>query len=180
MLLLATVCINSVSAEVYRSVDRNGNVTYTNKAVKGAEKIKLKPLSVYSAPEFKSANKGPEEPSGFPGYKSVVITAPAEDATLRDNPGNVTVTAGSEPALDLREGHKFQFFLDDKSVGEPQESSTKMLANLDRGEHQVGVAIVDVNGKSLKRSKKTRFFLHRQTLHSPARRPPPPPRRSPN
>jgi len=169
LLLLTMVYAASVPAAVYRSVDAQGNVTYTNQATKGAERIKLKPLSVYSAPRLKPVSDTEDVSSSEPGYKSVSIVSPKADETVRDNPGNVTVTAGSEPTLSRKEGHKFQFYLDGKPIGKPQPEATKTFPGVDRGEHHVAVAVVDANGKLLKRSKPTRFFLHRQTIFNPAR-----------
>lgn len=175
MLLLTIVYATSVSAAVYRSVDEQGNVTYTNQAGNGAEPVKLKPLSVYEAPDLKSAtDNDADKSSDAISYKSVAIISPQADETIRDNAGNITVTASSEPALFHQEGHKFQFFLDGKPLGKPQAIATKALSSVDRGEHQVAVAVVDANGKQLMRSKATRFFLHRQTIFNPARAHPSP------
>ena len=175
MLLLAIVYATPTSAEVYRSVDAQGNVTFTNQPAQGAEPVKLRPLSVYDAPELKSTNgDNADDVSDAALYKSVAILSPQADDTLRDNPGNVTVAAGSEPALERRAGHKFQFFLDGKPDGKPQDAAMKTLTDVDRGEHQVAVAIVDVNGKQLLQSEPVRFFLHRQTIHNPALNPPRP------
>ena len=175
MLLLALACTMPASAEVYRSVDKQGNVTYTNQAADGAEPVQLKPLSVYDAPDLKSADENiAGDSSDASIYKSIAITSPQADETLRDNSGNVTVTASSEPALDSKAGDRYLFFLDGKAYGKPQVAATKALVEVDRGEHQVGVAVVDASGKQLMRSKPTRFFLHRQTIFNPARKPPSP------
>jgi hypothetical protein len=174
-LLLAIVLATPAVAEVYRSVDAQGNVTYTNEAAEGAERVELKPLSVYGAPDLKSTiDKNIDTSSDTSKYKSVSIISPKVDETIRDNPGNVTVTAGSDPVLNSKAGHQYQFFLDGKAFGEPQVAAAKVFPNVDRGEHKAGVAIVDVNGKQLARSESTRFFLKRQTIHNPARQAPTP------
>lgn len=52
VVILATLIVNSVFAadSVYEYVDKNGNVTYSNKPSKNAKKVTLPPISVYSAP----------------------------------------------------------------------------------------------------------------------------------
>jgi hypothetical protein len=170
LFLLAVVCTTSASAEVYRSIDEHGNVTFTNQPTQGAEPVQLKPLSVYEAPTVKPAsNKNIADSTKVPAYESVEIISPKADETLRDNTGNVTVTAGSKPALDSRLGHRFQFYLNGKPVDKPQAAVTKTFPNVDRGEHRVEVAIVDSKGRELARSQAVRFFLHRQTIFSPVR-----------
>lgn len=168
---LILVSTTSVSAEVYRIVDEHGNVTFTNEAISGAEPVKLKPLSVYSAPAVKSTAKinVADADKTRQAYESVEIISPRPDETVRDNPGNVAVTVSSKPSLESNKGHKYQFFLDGKPVGKPQTVATKMLSNVDRGEHLVEVAVFDARGKELARSRPTRFFLHRQTIFNPAR-----------
>lgn len=172
LFLLAIIFVAPVSAEVYRSVDEHGNVSFSSEATKGAEPVKLRPLSVYGAPAIKpSSHKNISVSSAeAAGYESVEIISPKADETLRDNPGNITVTVGSQPALDRKQGHRFQFFLDGKPFDKPQAGSTKAFTNVDRGEHRVEVAIVDSKGREIARSQATRFFLHRQTIFNPARR----------
>ena len=168
---LAIVCAAPVTAEVYRTIDENGNVTFSNLPTKGAERVQLKPLSVYSAPVVKAvSNKTISVPDDKAShYESVEILSPKAEETLRSNPGNITIVAGSKPALDSKSGHRFQFFLDGKPIGKPQSAETMTINAVDRGEHKVAVAIVDAKGKQLLRSKESVFFLHRQTVFNPAR-----------
>ena len=170
ILLLALACTRPVYAEVYRSIDEHGNVTFTNEATPGAERMQLKPLSVYGAPVPKAGTKNTVSATDTAeGYESVEIVSPQPDETVRNNPGTVTVTASSKPALDGQTGHRYLFILDGKPVDKPQTEPAKMLSNIDRGEHRVEVAVVDARGRELARSKATRFFLHRQTIFNPAR-----------
>jgi len=171
LLLLAILFLTPASAEVYRSIDEYGNVSFSNKAEKGAEPVKLRPLSVYDAPTVKPAsNNNNDDSDNASGYESVEIVAPKAEETVRDNPGNVTATVSSKPTLDRNSGHRFQFFLDGKAIDKPQIAATKVFTNVDRGEHRVEVAIVAGKGHELVRSKAIRFFLHRQTIFNPARK----------
>ena len=52
MLLIFAVCAQAY-AQVYKTVDENGNVVYTDQPPEdGSEPIKLKPLSVIEAPVY--------------------------------------------------------------------------------------------------------------------------------
>lgn len=59
------VCLASASAhaEIYKQVDENGRVTYSNIPSKGAKKLNLDPLPVVPASKPKSASLSP---AGFP------------------------------------------------------------------------------------------------------------------
>lgn len=68
LLVLATLCIlqaTVASAEIYKVIDENGRVTYTNVPVKGAKKLEIDPPPANSAPTPSSEVKTPT-PSSFP------------------------------------------------------------------------------------------------------------------
>jgi hypothetical protein len=55
-------------AEIYKHVDADGHVTYSNVPTKGATKLDLEPLSVIPAPKPKAT--GAATPEGFPKVDS--------------------------------------------------------------------------------------------------------------
>ncbi len=171
LVLAATLLALPATAAIYRSVDAEGNVTYTNQPDKNAEPVELKPLSVYDAPPPRRVTNSRQPDPQTTTYRSVKILSPQPEQTVRSNPGDVTVQAGTEPELDQRAGHRYQFFLDGQPMGEPGTQNTMTFRNVDRGEHRVSVAVVDSRGKPIAKSDAVRFFLHRQTIFNPARRP---------
>lgn len=64
-LLLSLGYILCAQAGIYKHVDADGRVTYTDKPIKGAVKLDLEPPVSSSAPAGKSATAKPT-PSGFP------------------------------------------------------------------------------------------------------------------
>lgn len=52
-------------AEVYKYIDANGNVTFTNVPIKGAKPMHLEPLSTYGS-SSKTRNKPASTPDGYP------------------------------------------------------------------------------------------------------------------
>jgi hypothetical protein len=64
-LLIFSLCLVATSAyaEIYKRVDENGRVTYSNIPMKGAKKLNLDPLPV--VPAIKARNANPS-PSDFP------------------------------------------------------------------------------------------------------------------
>ncbi len=165
----------SVSAAVYRTVDPEGNVIFTDQPASGAEEVELPPVPTYQAPRYRPPASRPDDAASppAPGYRKFAVVSPAPDETVRDNPGNVTVVLAIEPDLDKAAGDRIQIYLDGKPVGKPTTSLQAVLSNVDRGEHRVSAAIVDRNKKTIRRTEPVRFFLHRQSRLFP-RGPKPP------
>jgi hypothetical protein len=90
------------------------------------------------------------------------ILLPLPDATIRDNAGNLIVTASSEPAL--HGGHRFRLLLDGQARGEGGRSPVFALENIDRGTHQLAVEIVDAQGRTLERTPSQPLHMLRISL----------------
>ncbi len=171
----------TAGAAVYKTVDQNGNVVYTDDPAGHGEPVKLPPLSTVPPPKYlttPATSAAPAPQSAPAAYRELLITAPTQDETLRNNPGNVEVKARLSPQLDAASGDRLQYFLDGKAFGDPSVSEQLLIPNLDRGAHTVSVAVVSPSGKPLKRSDSVRFYLHRQSVNFP-RGPQPAPRGTP-
>jgi hypothetical protein len=169
MIGLLMAC-GAASAAVYKSVDAQGNVVYTDDPEGNGEPVKLPPLSTVPPPKYLTsppASTLPGADSQAPVYQQLAIAAPASDETLRDNTGDVTVKVALQPALDKAAGHRLQYFLDGQSQGEPATSDKALYPNVPRGAHTAEVAVVDPDGNELQRSPSVRFYLHRQSVNFP-------------
>lgn len=158
------------AAAIYQSTDEQGNVVFTDEPRSGAKPVDLRPLPTYSAPKSRvpePASDSARQPAAA-GYTGLRIQQPAQDATIRDNTGAVPVAATIEPSLNKAAGHRLQFFLDGQPVGEAGTSTRTTLTNIDRGSHQVSVAVLDASGKELKRSDSVTFYLHRHSVNFPS------------
>ena len=60
MAILLCWVATSAGAAVYRSVDAQGNVTFSDQPARGAEKVELPPVPTYPAPAYQS----PRAPAG--------------------------------------------------------------------------------------------------------------------
>lgn len=157
----------NVSAAVYKSVDAQGNTVYTDEPAAGAKEVDLPPLSTIPAPRYNTSKKPAPARKDVASYREISIVAPAPDATLRDNTGAVPVSASIDPPLNTAAGHRFQFYLDGQTQGESTRSSQIVIANVNRGAHNVAVAVLDGEGKEVTRSSPVQFFLHRQSINFP-------------
>ena len=166
IVLMFAVCASSGAQEIYRSVDKDGNVIFSDVPTKGAAKVQLKEtttiksLKVESSPETGSV---PEKTEIIP-YKSIAITTPADDEAIRDNAGNVGVQVALEPSL--LPGHEIIVYLDGKEQAQGTGASFS-LQNIDRGTHQLRTSVKGPDGHILISSKSVTFHLLRHSVIKP-------------
>lgn len=61
--LFFACCLSIAHADtIYKYVDKNGNITFTNVPIRGAQALKLAPISGYSAPRKNPANNSASSP----------------------------------------------------------------------------------------------------------------------
>ena len=158
-LLLITLCA-SAQAGVYKRIDAEGNVEYTDVPRTTEEKpVPLPPASTYTPTPVDSGAQasGPAAQAAV-NYESVTITQPAEDEAVREDAGNLAVLVTTTPPL--QSGHRFAVLIDGKKMAEGQSSSLQ-VENVDRGTHTVQVQVVDASDKVIASSRSVTFHLQR-------------------
>jgi len=155
------------AAGVYKNVQPDGTIIYSDQKAEGAEELKLPELQTYTAPPLggdkaaDAASGAAVDPAVSVGYKSIVISTPENDATLRDNAGNVAVTLTLQPPLEVK--HSVDIRMDGRSIGKGRGTSIS-LTNVDRGTHTLEAVVLDENGKEVGRSATTTFHLNRVSV----------------
>jgi hypothetical protein len=173
--ILMLCCLPLIAtAGVYKWVDPDGTVHYGDTPREGAEEIHVAPPQTYTPAPLPSFSPRPEAPVPVPAYTRFELTAPADDGTVRDNTGAISVSFAVEPALKVEQGHRLVVLLDGQA-GAPTLETTVTLENVDRGTHTLQGQIIDANGKVLITSSSIKVHLHRQSVMMPHRAPPPPP-----
>lgn len=168
LLLVGILFVLPTMADVYRSVDEDGNVVFSDKPSPDAEKVEINEVQTIdpgNVPEYKYT---PPRKSQAPvsSYKKITITNPSNDQALSANDGNVTVNVAVEPKLES--GDVITLYLDGGQVAEG-EGSAFNLTNLDRGTHTLSAAIKTSDGKEAIRSDTVSFTVHRHSiLHKPS------------
>ena len=152
-------------AGVYRSVDENGNVVYTDKPSPDAEKVKIDKVQTVPAGPDDFKYTPPEKPD-LGNYTKLEIVNPKNNHVFTGNTGEVNVSVAITPAL--RESDSFIFYMDGKKQGDSSSPSFQMT-NLDRGTHTVKVDVVNKGGKSLKSSATVSFTIKRTSALNPNR-----------
>ncbi|MDT8386985.1 MAG: DUF4124 domain-containing protein [Thiogranum sp.] len=168
-MLLAVFCCTSGAAfaEIYRTVDAEGNVVYTDTPMPDSKPVDLPPASTYSPPRYATAvpeRGSAQEAEALEYYSDVQIVQPGDEETIRANVGNVDVGVQVAPELLVEAGHRLQFYLDGQPVGAPSTELSTTLSNIDRGEHTIAAAIIDSGGATLERTDPRRFYVQRYSI----------------
>jgi hypothetical protein len=158
LLILNLVFITFVSAEtVYKTLDAEGNVIFSDVPSIGAEVIEIEEAQTINIPEEKYRPVTKLKPDKIE-YTKLVIASPENDATIYSNEGNVSINVEVEPALLKKD--LLVLFMDGKEISSGK-SLQFSLVNLERGTHTVDVVVKNEKGKILKRSGKLVFHLRK-------------------
>ena len=168
VLTASMLATTNLSADVCRSVDADGNVTYSDTAHAGAKKVEvLQPTIIPSMRTTKKIAPGQTKNDSL-DYTSVKIVAPAPEANLR-NIESVSVRAQTTPRLQTRLGHRASFLFDGSAIREPSTALNATIEQVERGAHTIQLVIIDKSGKTVAQSAVSQFFVHKTSvLNRPA------------
>ncbi|WXL26227.1 DUF4124 domain-containing protein [Ectopseudomonas mendocina] len=165
-LLLCSVMLLALPAmaQVYTYIDAEGNRVFTDKPRSTtAQPVQLAPSNSMPSYERQTPQVAPtNEEAPKLRYKVLRILIPLPDANIRDNAGNLIVTADSEPGL--YPNHLYRLVMDGKQVGSAQSSPVFALENVDRGTHRIAIEIIDEKERIVERTPSQPFHLHRISL----------------
>lgn len=156
-LLLLLMPALAPAAEVYRWVDKDGVVHYTDKPPsKDAKPAQLPPIQTVTG--GLGARKGPPpataavpEPGGAPPPLVLTIVAPRPDETFRSAERSVTVSVALQSPLPAGAG--LLYLLDGSAQNPaPTRDLSFVMTGVERGSHLLAVAAVDAAGRELARS----------------------------
>jgi hypothetical protein len=169
-LLLLALLANTVQAEVYKSLDANGEVIYSDVPSVGAKRMQMPELPTYTPAPLPAFTATPDTATATAGdgYSALALSQPRDDETIRSNGGTLNVSVTLEPALQVDAGHRVQFFLDDKARGKPLARLSTSFTDVDRGTHTVSAAVIDESGASIITAGPVKFHLLRASLLQPA------------
>ncbi len=173
-------------AEIYKTVNADGTVTYTDRPTPGQKTapVKIDGGNVYTTARVPYDGKPGEQQQGavapvVEGYTSVSITSPANQASFHSNEGIVPLSFQILPPL--RAGDSVQVILDGRLFPITMNAQgIGQLSNIDRGAHTLAVNVLDPRGKPVLSSTPVTFFVHKTSVllgpnkakpGSPARRP---------
>ena len=152
---------------VYKWVDEDGIVHFSDVPVEGAEVVDLSEYTkdtgarlMYSRPANRSIGDDSATPTSAFRYESISIAVPGAEETLWNIEGTLNVTVRVSPPL--QSGHQVRAYFDGeaRTVG----STSFTINEVYRGVHNLQVEVVDSTGKLMIRSVTNRFYVQQNTV----------------
>jgi hypothetical protein len=164
---------SAYATKMYRWVDAQGVVHYSDQAQPGAQSIEMQSAQTYRAPapSRPAANATPAggQPSNGQAsksaYQSCAITQPTAEQEFFA-PESVTVQVSLEPAL--RDGDQLVVSVDGLGLSAGSSTQTFQLAQPDRGSHTINASVRTPEGKSACTAAAVTFSVQRPSRLSPA------------
>ncbi|MDZ7645279.1 MAG: DUF4124 domain-containing protein [Woeseiaceae bacterium] len=159
--------------KVYKWVDEDGVVHYSDQPRPGAEEIELprsrstvspRPPAPASAAAASRAAEEPAASANEPfSYESLSFSSPTAEETLWNIGGTLSVSLNVQPSL--RSGDRVRVYFD----GEQQQVSglSFQLEEVWRGTHNLQAEIVDRNGQLMIRTEPLRFYVQQTSILNP-------------
>lgn len=170
IVLLLVMSAGAVASEMWRWVDANGIVHYSDRPHPGAERVELGSVQSFTAPVIPPSRREEPQQEGEPAplYSRLSIVSPSEGETLWNIGGELNVQIAVEPRL--ASGHQLRIFLDDSQVeGVPQGATQFTLGEVFRGERRLRASIVDARGRELVSSETITFYIQQTSVLNPNR-----------
>jgi hypothetical protein len=157
------------AAEVFKWVDSDGTVHFSDRPQAGAERVEIRQPSTFQAPVSATRRSAETEPAAAEpafSYESLEIVSPAQEEVLWNIEGEMAVSMRLQPRL--QPGHSLSLFLDDQPVEGLQPGSTRArLSGVYRGVHVLRAEVADRGGQVLLASQPVTFAVQQTSVLSP-------------
>lgn len=161
-LLCATALADNGVTTVYKWVDAQGVVHYSDQPHPNAQKLEVRGAQTFSAMPVQSSPAPVEAPAAGPVYSSCAISQPTDQQMLM-NVYNATAVVASSPPL--RPGDQVHLFVDGKVI---PGSSTSFTFPVFRGQHSVQAVIEDSTGQIVCETSSVTFYVHQPSIRNPS------------
>ena len=174
LLILLMLLAQVVVADVYKTVDKDGNIKYTDKpATEKAEKLELREINTVPGaeplPQSSPVNSYDSQPAAL-NYQ-IAIMSPRSDVTIPVGQRDLAIAISLNPGL--QQGHLLVYFMNGELLEETTMNNI-IVKDVPRGTHTLVVEAIDANGQSLGTSPPVIVNVIRPVVKKPA-----PPKPSP-
>lgn len=151
------------SAKIYRSVDKNGNVIFSDQPPGdggASEEVHLRTPNAVPMEKVKLPQADPQvaEKEQFQEYLSLVITSPEPESTIRNPQEPVPVVVDLRPSLQGED----RLVLFDNGEAQPGMELNTVI----RGTHSLVVKVVSADDEVLISSEPVQVYVHRSTVQN--------------
>jgi hypothetical protein len=160
--LLSSICgfalLSQIAqAEIYKSVDEDGKVIFSDQPAPQAEAIDIP--KVNTTPAVKQRPAKPLNPTTATTnlYKTLSISSPQDQQIIPNGLIPFDVITQISPALN--DEHELALSIDGKRYNTSRGQFT--INGINRGPHQLQVNVIDAEGKTVKQSKAIKIFVYR-------------------
>jgi hypothetical protein len=165
--LMSIVCTAAISATVYKWVDDDGVVHYSDQPHENAQKVQLKAPQTYSAQKGPAttsvSSQAPSRPARI--YQSCQMSAPTNDQVF---PNATSVTAGVNVQPTIRPGDQVIVTMDGARLpGVSADGGPFTISPIDRGSHSIQASIQDPQGQTLCQSAPVTFHVMQASILNP-------------
>lgn len=164
LLLFVSLVPVITGAGIYKYVNPDGGVEYSDQPREGAAKVEVAPLQTYTPPPLPKIKRLPEgKPQPGISYQ-ISIASPQPGATVRENTGKVKVKLRVKPPLEVASKYVPQLLLDGQPVAKTSAGLHYTLANVDRGTHTLQARLLDPSGTPVAHSETVTFYMRRISI----------------
>lgn len=167
----------TANAEIYKSVDKNGVVTFSDQPTPTSEVAKLGEVNIVTKAVPKTIIKATTDatnavdPTKHVDYTDFTISSQKNEDTVW-NADSLPVSVNITPAL--QEGDTVQFLLNGSAVVPAVASTSTSIpkvineqAVLVRGTHTISANVLNASGEVLKTTPSITVFLHYTSVNQP-------------
>jgi len=166
LVLLGLLAAAAASADVWRWIDDDGVVHFSDTPQAGAELVDVSESSrstgarLYRNTAPSSSDDAAAATEQAFRYESLSISSPGAEETLWNIEGTLSVSLSLSPGLQT--GHQVRVYFN----GEPRmvNSTSFTLDEVYRGVHNIQAEVLDSTGRLMIRSTSNRFYVQQNTV----------------
>jgi hypothetical protein len=151
LLMVAMLLAPIAAADVYKTVDKDGNIKYTDKPhTEKAEKLQLREINTVPGAQPQALPQSVPVDS-FASQQAAAnyqigIISPHSDVTIPVGQRDLAIAINLNPGL--QQGHLLVYFMDGELLEETTMTNI-IVKDVPRGTHTLVVEAIDANGRSL-------------------------------
>lgn len=158
LLMISSIWLPLVDATVlYKTVDKDGNVSYTDKPSDDAVMITVQTdKNQISNPARNSNNQPQSESSDGSSYEIFSIDTPSNGENIRSHDGAVNIVIGITPQI--QPNHSIRLHMDGVQVGQDQKIPYFNLRNVDNRTYELLAIVIDDETQQIVQTSKAVTF----------------------